>query len=204
VTSLLVGKRITGLLLAALGGISCSTLVSPEAIMDSPDLSDEIKADVIERWESSVERANAFLLSDSNTLMPQGSYELLGSGLVFRTETQDWEVTIRNTWFGDVVVASGFTAQERSWGFVVGEVGEGEDIVANSLFVTSFGNPRSADGMAELILHETAHQVFDVGTLDFTGTLHYYWYSLFENHSGHPDEKMPNAVSREFSQFSSP
>lgn len=170
--------------------------------MDSPELSDEVKADVILRWETSVARANAFLLSEHNTLMPKGSYELLGSGLVFRTGAQDWEVTIRNTWFGDVVVASGYIAQERSWGFVVGEVGDGEDIVANSLFVNSLGSPRSADGMARLILHETAHQVFDVGTLDFTGTLHYYWYSLFENHSGHPDEEMPNAVSREFGQFS--
>jgi len=169
--------------------------------MDSPQLSNEVKADAILRWETSVERANAFLLSDTNTLMPRGSYELLGSGLVFRTDAQDWEVTIRNTWFGDVVVASGFVAQERSWGFVVGEVGVGEDIVANSLFYDYLGEPRSADGMAELILHETAHQVFDVGTLDFTGTMHYYWFSLFKDHSGHPDEKGPNAVSAEFAKF---
>ncbi|MFK5956437.1 MAG: hypothetical protein QM477_08350 [Planctomycetota bacterium] len=189
------------MLFAALGGVSCSTLVSPEAIMESPELSDEAKTDAIERWESAVERANAFLLSDSNTLMPRGSYELLGSGLVYRTDKQDWEVTIRNTWFGDVVVATGFIAQERSWGFVVGEVGKGEDLIANSLFRTSLDEPRSADDMANLILHETAHQVFDVGTLDFLGTMHYYWYSLFDSHSKHPDEQDPNAVSAEFTKF---
>lgn len=200
-TSLLLAKRFAGLLFAALVGVSCSTLVSPEAILDSPKLTDEVKTRVILHWESSVERANAFLLSEHNTLMPRGSYELLGSGLVYRTDQQDWEVTIRNTWFGDVVVASGFIAQERSWGFVVGEVGSGEDLVANSLFRTILDAPRSADGMASLILHETAHQVFDVGTLDFFGTVHYYWYSLFEHHSGHPDEAMPNAVSNQFANF---
>ena len=183
-TKHLVGKRLSGLLLAALGGVSCSTLISPEAILDAPELTDEVKTEVIVRWETAVERANAFLLSEHNTLMPRGSYELLGSGLVFRTEQQDWEVTIRNTWFGDVVVASGFVAQERSWGFVVGEVGEGEDIVANTLFLTNQGGTRSADAMASLILHETAHQVFEVGTLDFFKTMHYYWFSLFQNHAG--------------------
>jgi len=169
--------------------------------MDSPELSAEVKAEVIGRWESAVERANAFLASESNTLMPRGSYELLGSGLVYRTDQQDWEVTVRNTWFGDFVVFCGFTAQERSWGFVVGEVGDGTDMVANSLFVNYFGNPRSVDGMAELILHETAHQVFKVGTLDFPSTLHYYWFSLFRDHASHPDEAEPNAVSDEFSAF---
>ena len=200
-TSILLGKRFVGLLLAALGGVSCSTLVSPEAILESPNLTEEVKADVLGRWELAVERANAFLLSEHNTLMPRGSFELLGPGLVFRTDQQDWEVTIRNTWFGDVVVASGFIAQERSWGFVVGEVGSGEDLVANTLFRTSLDAPRSADGMAELILHETAHQVFEVGTLDFSRTIRYYWFSLFQDHSGHPDEEKPNAVSAEFSVF---
>ncbi|MDA0667187.1 MAG: hypothetical protein O3A50_05340 [Planctomycetota bacterium] len=34
------------------------------------------------------------------------------------------------------------------------------------------------------------------------GDVHDYWYSLFENHSGHPDEAKPNAVSNEFAKFS--
>lgn len=110
-TSLLLAKRFAGLPFAALVGVSWSTLVSPEAILDSPKLTDEVKTRTI------------------------------------------------------------------------------------------LDAPRSADGMASLILHETAHQVFDVGTLDFFGTVHYYWYSLFEHHSGHPDEAMPHAVSNQFANF---
>lgn len=187
-----------------LGLAACSTLVSPGAIRDCSSLPESERAEHLARWQAAVELANGFLASEENESMPAGEYLLSDEGMTFRTPEREYEVTIRNTWWGDLTVCTGYTAQERSWGFVVGTEGDGPEVVANSFFRSPDDEPREPARMARLILHETAHQVHGVGTLSLGKSLHYYWYAIFHPNTRHPDEELPRRVSKEFVYWSDP
>jgi len=185
------------LLLAA----SCSTLVAPRTILAESDLELAQKEDFLAQWEASLEVANAFLQSEHNQSLPQGQYELRNDGMILRGPDRDYEVTVKKTTMGGLCATFGYPAQERSWGFVVGSSNRGPAVVANTFFYSVTGKRRNPETMAELILHETAHQVHDVGTLRFSRTMHYYWFSLFYGYDGHPDEAMPVMVDHEYRSF---
>jgi len=192
---------LAGLLLLT---ASCSTLVAPRTILAEQDLDLAQKEDYLAQWEAGIAKANAFLASEANLSLPHGSYELLNDGMILRTEDRAWEVSVKKTTYGRMAASFGYPAQERSWGFVVGSGGKGPSAVANTLFYRIDGQRRSADAMAELILHESAHQIFDVGTLGFWKGARYYWLSMFYGYDGHPDEADPYRVSQEYRQFVHP
>lgn len=180
---------------------SCSTLIAPRTILAEADLELAQKENYLEQWEASLAVANAFLASEHNQSLPKGSYELRNEGMMLRGPERDYEVTVKKTTFGGLCATFGYPAQERSWGFVVGSASRGPSVVANTFFHGVSGKRRNAEMLAELILHETAHQVHDVGTLRFSRTMHYYWMSLFYGYEGHPDEAMPVQVDTEFRAF---
>jgi hypothetical protein len=111
-------------------------------------------------------------------------------------------VEVRVTTWGGVGARLGFAAQERSWGFVVGRRGEGDPLVANSLFRDAGDDWRHRVRVAALILHEATHVVYDVGTVGFWKGLAYYLEALFlfryRNHSG---ERAPFATTEEFNRW---
>ena len=112
------------------------------------------------------------------------------------------ELRVENTWWGDRCVGMGFAAQERSWGFVVGDRGDGPQVTHNSLFFYVSGNMKNPADMAELILHETAHMIHHEGTVGFWSSLSYYWFVMF--HGGgreHPAEFLPYSTSDEFGSW---
>ncbi len=194
------------MLAAALLGLaaSCSTLVAPRTILAEDALELDDKERLLARWEAGIARANAFLASAHNQDLPPGEFELLNDGMVLRTgDGRLWQVQVRCTTWGSMAAAFGYPAQERSWGFVVGARGDGPAVEANTFFRGIDGRARDADGIAQLILHEVAHQVHEVGTLGFRGGLHYYWHGIFSSWDEHPDEQTPIRVDRAFRTFAS-
>lgn len=183
---------------------SCSTLVAPRTILAEDALELDDKEHLLARWEGGIARANAFLASAHNQDLPRGEFTLLNDGMVMRSDDgRTWQVQVRCTTWGSLAAAFGYPAQERSWGFVVGARGDGPEVEANTFFRGIDGRARDADGLAQLILHEVAHQVHEVGTLSFGNSLHYYWHGIFTPWDEHPDEQMPIRVDRAFRAFAS-
>ena len=183
------------LLLAA----SCSTVITPTAVLES-ELPVEQKLELNARWESGVQLANAFLASDQNDSLPAGWISLLpDEGMYWHHPDGCREIRVENTWWGDRCVGMGFAAQERSWGFVVGDRGDGPQVTHNSLFFYVNQTMKHPADIAELVLHEAAHMIHHEGTVGFFAGLSYYWHAMF--HGGgreHPAELLPYTTSDEF------
>jgi len=190
--------------LAPLLLVACATMVTPRAIVES-DWPEDERRELIGRWSAAVTLANAFLASEANASLPRSlSYSLdRGTGMTLHCTCGAFRpVHVANSWWGDLCVWSGFAAQERSWGFVVGDRGDGPQAVGHSMFYYSWGPMKASEDIAELILHETAHMVHGVGTVGFLAGIGYYWNTMF--HGGgreHPAELLPYSTSDEFLQW---
>jgi hypothetical protein len=163
-----------------------------------------VKSRAIAAWRDAVALANEFLASDWRRTLPAGRFELDdGAGMRFVTEPQTWPIAVRCNWYGDLCVAFGFAAQEREYGFVVGEVGDERDrLVDNSFLAFDDGTRKDAFWVAELLLHETTHVVWREGTIGFWNGFAYYLEAIFLLRSNdHSDERRPRATGEEFLWF---
>ena len=180
-------KRFLLVLLAPLLG-ACSTLITPETIRLS-GAPEESRGQALDLLEEAVIQANEFLISEHRLSLPPARYERAENGtLEFVTESRRWPVRIRHSFGGDLVVITGFRAQERDDGFVVGSRPPDEHPeIDNSMFRDRDGDWHSAESIARLILHETAHTVHGVGTVGYWSTVCYYAEAIFllrsSNHS---------------------
>lgn len=118
----------------------------------------------------------------------------------FVTPLGTWPIAVRCNWWGDVCVACGFAAQEREYGFVVGErEPERDRLVDNSFFQYGDGARKPAYELAELFLHETTHVVWREGTVGFWNGVSYYLEAIFLfRYSNHSDERKARGTGEEF------
>jgi len=159
--------------------------------------------DALSRWEKAVERGNAFLRSPYRKTLPEGQLRLTTDGMEFVTAKATLPIRIRCTRFGDFTVACGFSAQERSNGFIVGRTKSARTrLLDNSFFRFSEGEPMPPDSMAELILHELTHSYYRCGTVSFTQGFLYYGETIFLfRYQNHSMERVPFETSAEFEKF---
>ena len=113
------------------------------------------------------------------------------------------QTRVRSSDWGDMLVWFDFTAQERSDGFVVGNVKHARNrLIDNSFFKYPNGQDLSNAGMAEMTLHEITHTYYHCGTVSFTTGMRYYLEAIFLFHyRNHSMEKLPFQTSREFEEF---
>ncbi|MBI5431844.1 MAG: hypothetical protein HZA52_03320 [Planctomycetes bacterium] len=161
------------------------------------------RAVALERWNGAVELTNAFLASDFRRTLPSGRYELDDGGMRFVGERATWPIRVLSTTWGDWVVRTGFAAQEREYGFVVGEQSPVNDAwVDHSFFRGGDGSLAGAGEIASLVLHETTHVVYREGTVGFWNGVAYYLEAIFLfRYASHSDERHANATSEEFRFF---
>ena len=78
-------------------------------------------------------------------------------------------------------------------------MGKEHDTIDHSMFRHEGGQWHTPDSIAELILHETAHTYHGEGTVGYWNTLLYYLEVIFLFRTvHHSDERIPRAVSEEF------
>jgi hypothetical protein len=156
----------------------------------------------VAHWKAAVALANDFLASPFRKTLPAGRYDLDDDGMVFSSEGRSWPITIRCTAWGDLCLLTGFSAQERSWGFVVGEQAPGTDrVLDNSFLRDSDGALGAPSDMASLILHETTHVVLRQGTVGFWKGFAYYLEVIFLfRYSDHSAEQDSYSTTREFAE----
>jgi len=174
-------------------------VISPASVRASAAPESE-QEELVRRWEAAVVAVNQFIEDGQLTELPDFQLELTEHGMLLWREgaTEAADFAVKCTAWGRIVVASGYTAQERSWGFVVGPRGEGEPAVANTFFRTQVA-PRSISSLGGLILHEAVHTVEGSGTVSFFSGLAYYWHSLFKGGSAeHPHERLAYEVEARF------
>ncbi|HKB16327.1 MAG TPA: hypothetical protein VKF62_09680, partial [Planctomycetota bacterium] len=108
------------LLLSAGLGACRSIPVTPAAIEACAAPSGE-KARALGTWREAVDLANEFLASRFNRTLPAARYDLGPDGMRFVAADRAWPIEVRRTTWGDLVLWAGFQAQEREYGFCVGE-----------------------------------------------------------------------------------
>ena len=193
--------RILALALALL--TACASVeVSPRAPRAS-NASSEEQTELLARWAEAVELANAFLASPFRRTLPRGELVLADDGMLFETELGTWPIEVRCTSFGDLVRRFEFQAQERSFGFVVGECPPERDRrVDNAFFRELDGDPLTREQMADLVLHETTHVVWREGTVSFWKGVGYYLEAIFLfRYANHSAERKAHGTSQEFRFF---
>lgn len=191
------------LLAAALLLPGCASMeVTPASLREAVGPAAEREL-ALANWTEAVALANAFLESPARQTLPAGRLDLGEEGMTFRAGGRDWPIRVRCTAWGDLCLLAGFSAQERSWGFVVGKEEPGADrILDNSFLRNPFGGVSSPAAMAELILHETTHVVLREGTVGFWKGFAYYLEAIFLfRYDDHSAERRPFATSREFSGY---
>ncbi|MGH7149637.1 MAG: hypothetical protein ACREIU_03005, partial [Planctomycetota bacterium] len=188
--------------LAAGLGACRSIPVTPAAIEASSAASEE-KERAIRAWHEAVALANEFLASPFRRTLPAARYDLGPDGMRFVSADRSWPIEVRSTTWGDLVLWAGFHAQEREYGFCVGDCPpEKEPLLDNSFFRTSDGGLLEPGSIADLILHETAHVIAREGTIGFWNSLAFYAEAvLLFRSTTHSDEDIPHAVSEEFAFF---
>jgi hypothetical protein len=192
------------LLLAA----SCRSVEVTPAALREPGGRDAQRAEALSRWHEAVDLMNAFLASPWRRTLPAGRFTLDDAGLAYVTVAGcTWPIAVLSTTWGDLVVATGFRAQEDADGFVVGEVDPRADespdpLLDNTFFRFTDGGWHGAHSLAEVTLHETTHVVYRHGTVGAWGTLAYYAVAAV-TFSGvdHPSEDRPRATSEEYGWF---
>jgi len=184
-----------------------SVEVTPAALRAAPDPRGW-RAAALARWEQAVELANAFLASDWRRTLPPGRFELRDEGLAYVGDAGcTWPIAVRHSTWGDLVVATGFRAQEDARGFVVGAVdpphcGPADPLLDNTFFRWTDGAWHEPHALAELLLHETTHVVYRHGTVGAWNTLAYYAVAVATlGAADHPVERRPRASSEEFTLF---
>jgi hypothetical protein len=172
--------------------------------IERADAPEEIRRDAVAKWREAIALANDFLASDWRCTLPGGRFELDDErGMRFVSAAGTWPIEVRCNRYGDLCVATGFAAQEREYGFVVGEIDPERDrAVDNSFFCTSSGWRRPAQDVADLILHETTHVVWRHGTVGFWNGVAYYLEAIFLFRTNdHSAERRPHATGEEFAWF---
>jgi hypothetical protein len=203
-TSVLKVKRISLLCLVLAVAFSGCTSVSitPQTIatahVDPAERDHDLKA-----WKEAVWLCNAFLASSYRKTLPFGHVQLTDGGVEFTGDHFVQPCRIRCTLWGDVLVAFGMRAQERSDGFVVGYTQPRRDRVADNSF---FKHPNGAllpnTQLAAAILHEMTHTYFHQGTVDFGTGFRYYAEAVFLfRYRHHSMERLPFQTSSEFRSF---
>lgn len=196
--------RTAALASFALFASACGSVELTPAAIATAHAPEDLRADVFRKWRVAVTLANDFLASDWRLTLPPGRLELAdGSGMRFVSPLGTWPIEVRCTWWGDVVCACGFAAQEREHGFVVGESEPERDrLVDNTLFVNAAGWRKPPSDVAELILHETTHVVWREGTVGFWNGVAYYLEAIFLfRYADHSAERKANATTEEFMWF---
>jgi hypothetical protein len=196
--------RRCSLALASLALVAgCRTITITPADLRQEAVAHPERELALEHWSSAVELANRFLASDFRRTLPPGRYELGEAGMRFVGERGELPIRVERTTWGDWIVRTGFAAQEREFGFVVGQRLPVRDaLVDHSFFRGPGGELASPDSIASLILHETTHVVLREGTVGFWNGVAYYLEAIFlfryETHSG---ERHANGTSEEYRFF---
>lgn len=190
---------VLGLLALTTG---CSTVITPEALKAST-VPKQLVDRSVDQWRKAIELVNDFLDEQSFEDVPwfRLSYGEQGMLLIRENGVQRFDVAC--TPWGWFVVKSGFTAQERSWGFVVGPMGGDQPVFDNSFFYGGFGL-RGSHGLGGLILHEAIHTVLENGTTGFFSGLGYYTKAIW--HGGgeeHPHEARAYQIEGQFRDWAS-
>jgi hypothetical protein len=191
------------LLAAALLLPACASMeVTPRSVREAVAPAEERDL-AIARWTEGVALANDFLVSIHRETLPPGRFELGDDGMTFSSAGCVWPITVRSTAWGDLCLLTGFIAQERSWGFVVGKENPGADrVIDNSFLRNPDGAIASAPDIASLLLHETTHVVLRQGTVGFWKGFAYYLEVIFLfRYEDHSAERQPYATTREFAEF---
>jgi hypothetical protein len=189
---------------AALAAASCGTVeITPQEIARA-DAPEPVRSGSIETWRDAVVVMNDFLASDFRRTLPPGRFELDdAAGMRFVTDLGTWPIAVRCNWWGDLCLATGFTAQEREYGFVVGETDPERDRrVDNSFFCHDDASRKDARTVAHLTLHETTHVVWRRGTVGFWNGVAYYLEAIFLFRTNdHSAERRPRATGEEFAMY---
>ena len=188
--------------LAALLSGCASVSITLKSVASVPFRAGE-RDQALDRWREAVWLCNAFLTSSNRTALPEGKLRFTEDGMEFVTADEMLPVQIRCTAWGDLLVGSKFTAQERADGFVVGFVPPKDSrLLDNSFFKNHKGEPWSSAVMAETILHELTHSYHGVGTVSFSKALRYYAEAVFLfRYERHSMEKLPFETTRGFWKF---
>lgn len=180
----------------------CSTVITPEAVRAST-----VPAELVDRslgqWEAAVELVNEFLDEQAPKDVPWFRLAYGEQGMLLIREEGVQRFDVACTAWGWVVVKSGFTAQERSWGFVVGPLGGDQPVFDNSFFYGGFGL-KGSHGLGGLILHEAIHTVLENGTTGFFSGFGYYLKAIW--HGGgeeHPHETRAYEIEGKFRGWAS-
>ncbi len=186
----------------ALAAPGCrATVVTPVSVLQASAPQAE-REQAVTNWKEAVVLANEFLASPFRLTLPEGHFELDDWGMRFvRAAGEVCPITVCSTTMGDICVSLGYAAQEREYGFAVGarDGEENDPVIDNSLFRLPDGSWRDPPDLAKLILHETTHVVFRVGTIGFWNTVSYYLEAIFLLRSStHSAERLPRATSEEF------
>jgi len=171
-------------------------------VRNSPQPKAESDA-ALARWQAAVELSNVFLASPWRRTLPVGKFLLSDEGMIFQSDAGEWPVHVRVTMVGDLCARFGFSAQERSDGFVVGRTLPRRDAVMdNTFFRHTDGKFASPQTIAGLLLHELTHSVFREGTVGFWPGFAYYAEAAvtwrYRTLSG---ERRAFATSEEFHNF---
>lgn len=179
---------------------ACTAVVTPEGIARA-GIPQEVRDESLKTWRAAIAAMNEFLASDFRRTLPPGRFELdERDGMRFVTGQGTWPIEVHCNWWGDLCLFTGFTAQEREYGFVVGEVDPERDrLVDNSFFSYNDASRKEARTVAELILHETTHVVWRQGTVGFWNGFAYYLEAIFLFRTNdHSAERRPHATGEEF------
>lgn len=189
---------------------SCRSLeITPSALRE-PGGREADRAAAIVRWQEAVDLANAFLVSPYRRTLPPGRFDLTERGMAFVLDGSGraWPIGVFSSTWGDLVVWTGFQAQEDEDGFVVGGTPGPAGAPPDPLLDHTWFRYRSGDEelpvptMARLLLHETTHVVYRHGTVGAWPTVRFYVVAVATLSSAkHPDEDRPRATNEEFAWF---
>ena len=184
----------------ALAAAGCTAVLTPTEIARAK-APQGVRDQSLETWRAAVAVMNDFLASDYRRTLPPGRFELdERDGMRFVTDLGTWPIEVHCNGWGDLCLLTGFAAQEREYGFVVGESEPERDrLVDNSFFSYDDGARKEARTVAELILHETTHVVWRRGTVGFWNGFAYYMEAIFLFRTNdHSAERRPHATGEEF------
>ncbi len=187
---------VVGWLFLCAGSVGCaSTELTPDAL-HALGAEDPEAVTALVRWKRGIDSANDFLASDFSQTLPAGRFQLAGDGMRFVTEDAVYPIGVHVL---PMSIPFGPDAQERSWGFVIGRKGDGDPLYANSMFRDDGCDWMHTIHVGGLVLHETAHVVFDVGTVGFWKGVAYYLEQIFLlRYRTHSAERLPFAVTDEY------
>jgi len=187
---------------------ACRSLEITPAALRAPGGRTEERAAALARWEEALVLINEFLESSYRRTLPPGRFELTERGMRFHSAAgRSWAIGVYASGWGDLVVATGFRAQESRDGFCVGAIERVPGVALDGQLDQTFfrardGSWQDSFSLAEVTLHETTHVVYRAGTIGPWNTIGYYLVAVATlSASHHPAEDRPRATSEEFAWF---